>query len=74
MEKSNFNSEMVEATINQLIAEIRQNLIDLQEKLKHFPDSDSIKGEIKGLRYSLNRLRMLNSSIQWKQVQINSKN
>ena len=73
MKKSTFNADMVEATINQLIAELRENLIDLQGQLKRFPDSNLIKAEMKGLNTAINRLRMLHSSIMWKQVELNSR-
>jgi capsule polysaccharide export protein KpsE/RkpR len=73
MEKATLNADMVEATINQLIAEINENLMRLQGKLKQFPDSNLIHGEIKGLKTALNSLRRLNSSITWKQVELNAR-
>ena len=77
--KTNLNADMVEATINQLIAELKEQEIRNEELiLAHKSASNSleqIKVECvnKGLRIALTHLRKLNADIVWKQLSLNLK-
>tara|TARA_Y100001973_G_C5174934_1_gene321293 strand:- start:952 stop:1248 length:297 start_codon:yes stop_codon:yes gene_type:complete len=68
------NADMVEATINQLIAELKEQktrnaeLIDLYNKEKNFDELAITEGVNKGLQIALIHLRKLNSDILWKQL------
>lgn len=71
------NADMVEATINQLIAEIKQQEIRNSELIKvykqenDFNDLAITEGVNKGLQIALIHLRKLNADILWKQINMN---
>ena len=71
------NADMVEATINQLIAELKEQevrnaeLIKVYEQEKDFADLAITEGVNKGLQIALIRLRKLNAAILWKQLNMN---
>ena len=72
------NADMVEATINQLIAELKEQemrnaeLIKVYEQEKDFIDLALTQGVNKGLEISLIHLRKLNADILWKQLNMNN--
>ena len=71
------NADMVEATINQLIAELNQQKITNSELIKvykqenDFNDLAITEGVNKGLQIALIHLRKLNTDILWKQINMN---
>ena len=71
------NADMVEATINQLIAELNQQKITISELIKvykqenDFNDLAITEGVNKGLQIALIHLRKLNTDILWKQINMN---
>jgi len=71
------NADMVEATINQLIAELNQQKIRNSELIKvykqenDFDDLAITEGVNKGLQIALIHLRKLNADILWKQINMN---
>lgn len=71
------NADMVEATINQLIAELKQQEIRNSELLKVYKQENDLtdlaitEGVNKGLQIALIHLRKLNADILWKQVNMN---
>ncbi len=72
------NADMVEATINQLIAELKEQeirnteLIKVYEQEKDFADLALTQGVNKGLQIAILNLRKLNADILWKQININT--
>ena len=78
LKKRFLNADMVEATINQLIAELKEQktrnaeLIDLYNKEKNFDELAITEGVNKGLQIALIHLRKLNSDILWKQLNMNN--
>jgi len=68
---------MVEATINQLIAELKEQEIRNSELIKvykqenDFNDLAITEGVNKGLQIALIHLRKLNADILWKQINMN---
>ena len=71
------NADMVQATINQLIAELKEQemrnaeLIKVYEQEKDFTDIAITEGVNKGLQIALIHLRKLNADILWKQINLN---
>ena len=71
------NADMVEATINQLIAELKEQemrnkeLIKVYEQEKDFDDLAITEGVNKGLQIAILNLRKLNADILWKQINMN---
>lgn len=71
------NADMVEATINQLIAELKEQEIRNSELIKvykqenDFNDLAITEGVNKGLQIALIHLRKLNADILWKQINMN---
>ena len=71
------DADMVEATINQLIAELKEQemrnkeLIKVYEQEKDFDDLAITEGVNKGLQIALIYLRKLNADILWKQINLN---
>ena len=71
------NADMVEATINQLIAELKEQEIRNSELIKvykqenDFNDLAITEGVNKGLQIALIYLRKLNADILWKQINMN---
>ena len=71
------NADMVEATINQLIAELKEQEIRNSELIKvykqenDFNDLAITEGVNKGLQIALIHLRKLNTDILWKQINMN---
>ena len=72
------NADIVEATINQLIAELKEQemrnaeLIKVYEQEKDFTDLALTEGVNKGLQIAILNLRKLNADILWKQININT--
>lgn len=71
------NADMVEATINQLIAELKEQEIRNAELIKVYKQENDLtdlaitEGVNKGLQIALIHLRKLNSDILWKQINMN---
>ena len=71
------NADMVEATINQLIAELKQQEIRNSELIKVYKQENDLtdlaitEGVNKGLQIALIHLRKLNADILWKQINMN---
>ncbi|HAI20108.1 MAG TPA: hypothetical protein DCM10_20115 [Xanthomarina gelatinilytica] len=71
------NADMVEATINQLIAELNQQKIRNSELIKVYKQENDLndlaitEGVNKGLQIALIHLRKLNTDILWKQINMN---
>jgi len=71
------NADMVEATINQLIAELKEQemrnkeLIKVYKQEKEITDLAITEGVNKGLQIALIHLRKLNADILWKQINMN---
>ena len=71
------NADMVEATINQLIAELKEQeirnaeLIKVYQQERDFDDLDLTAGVNKGLQIAIIHLRKLNADILWKQLNFN---
>ena len=71
------NADMVEATINQLIAELKEQeirnaeLIKVYQQESDFDDLALTEGVNKGLQIAIIHLRKLNADILWKQLNFN---
>jgi hypothetical protein len=71
------NADMVEATINQLIAELKEQEMRNAELIKVYKQENEItdlavtEGVNKGLQIALIYLRKLNADILWKQINMN---
>jgi len=71
------NADMVEATINQLIAELKEQemrnkeLIKVYEQENDLTDLAITEGVNKGLQIAILNLRKLNADILWKQINMN---
>ena len=71
------NADMVEATINQLIAELKEQeirnaeLIKVYQQERDFDDLALTEGVNKGLQIAIIHLRKLNADILWKQLNFN---
>ena len=71
------NADIVEATINHLIAELKEQEIRNSELIKvykqenDFNDLAITEGVNKGLQIALIHLRKLNADILWKQINMN---
>ena len=74
------NADMVEATINQLIAELKEQeirnteLIKVYKQENDFIDLALTEGVNKGLQIAILNLRKLNADILWKQINMNNEN
>ena len=71
------NADMVEATINQLIAELKEQEMRNAELIKVYKQENDLtdlaitEGVNKGLQISLIHLRKLSADILWKQINMN---
>lgn len=71
------NADMVEATINQLIAELKEQEMRNAELIKVYKQENDLtdlaitEGVNKGLQIALIHLRKLNADILWKQINMN---
>ena len=71
------NADMVEVTINQLIAELKEQemrneeLIKVYKQEKEWNDLAITEGVNKGLQISILNLRKLYADILWKQINLN---
>ena len=71
------NADMVEVTINQLIAELKEQemrndeLIKVYKQEKEWNDLAFTEGVNKGLEISILNLRKLYADILWKQINLN---
>ena len=71
------NADMVEVTINQLIAELKEQkmrneeLIKVYKQEKEWNDLALTEGVNKGLEISILNLRKLYADILWKQINLN---
>tara|TARA_Y100000004_G_C8927226_1_gene418171 strand:+ start:116 stop:412 length:297 start_codon:yes stop_codon:yes gene_type:complete len=71
------NADMVEATINQLIAELKEQEMRNAELIKVYKQENDLtdlaitEGVNKGLQIALIHLRKLNADILWKQINLN---
>lgn len=71
------NADMVEATINQLISELKEQEIRNSELIKVYKQENDLtdlaitEGVNKGLQIALIHLRKLNADILWKQINMN---
>jgi hypothetical protein len=74
------NADMVEATINQLIAELKEQEMRNDELIKVYKQENDLtdlaitEGVNKGLQMALIHLRKLNADILWKQINMNNEN
>ena len=77
--KTTLNLDMVEATINQITAEINEQRLANKESMKELEKNNKLKdlrfaqGFDNGLKASLLMLRRLKSDILWKQLTLNNK-
>ena len=71
------NADMVEATINQLIAELKEQEMRNKELIKVYKQENDLtdlaitEGVNKGLQIAILNLRKLNADILWKQINMN---
>ncbi len=71
------NADLVEATINQLIAELKEQEIRNKELIKVYEQENDLndlaitEGVNKGLQIALIHLRKLNADILFKQINLN---
>ena len=71
------NADMVEATINQLIAELKEQEMRNDELIKVYKQENDLsdlaitEGVNKGLQIAILNLRKLNADILWKQINMN---
>ena len=71
------NADMVEDTINQLIAELKEQEMRNKELIKVYEQENDLndlaitEGVNKGLQIALIHLRKLNADILWKQINMN---
>ena len=74
------NADMVEATINQLIAELKEQEMRNAELIKVYKQENDLtdlaitEGVNKGLQIAILNLRKLNADILWKQINMNNEN
>ena len=74
------NADMVEATINQLIAELKEQEMRNNELIKVYKQENDLsdlaitEGVNKGLQIAILNLRKLNADILWKQINMNNEN
>lgn len=77
LKKRLFNADMVEATINQLMAELTEQQMRNDELIKVYKQENEIndlaitEGVNKGLQIAIIHLRRLYADILWKQINLN---
>lgn len=77
LKKRLFNADMVEATINQLMAELTEQQMRNDELIKVYKQENDIndlaitEGVNKGLQIAIIHLRRLYADILWKQINLN---
>ncbi len=77
LKKRHLNADMVKATINQLIAELKEQEMRNKELIKVYEQENDLndlaitEGVNKGLQIALIHLRKLNADILWKQINMN---